>query len=428
MARKNKRARAGAKRARKAAKRKKRMAHRLSSSIAVDLDVHALDVTGPAPHDLPSLLDRCGLLKAALVEFTQIHPSSLRTARDLDADPRSFDWYLLHGRLRDGRPVLEAFCEETRGVTDADRTLLLSWSADAVGVFEPRHLADDHIVLHNLVDGLDYPARSNLGVSFLDVVPTDGWFFARLVPLLDGWLMSGDLTVFPPDTPRAEILCLAANIAKHHPEQVAKNPERRAAAEQMARDEAAFFERFFGGFETVIPGRKVRDVLTDYYSDWARTMPPQRNGYEAHGALEIPEELSRHKRVGVLFDEVWGLGMYPDYDVFREAFRDPERGRRAPFSETVLGYLESSGIDPLPFVIVGRSMPEQVSALLATLLRRPDFSWAVHGDALMREFKPKHFPPRPTITAIPQDQADALREHSTPLQPRSSDDGQRSFW
>ena len=66
------------------------------------------------------------------------------------------------------------------------------------------------------------------------------------------------------------------------------------------------------------------------------------------------------------------------------------------------GYLRSETIGPLPFRRLAAAHPDTVNAVFRKVLRKPNFTWAEHGEALMRRRKPWYYErePRPGISVI----------------------------
>jgi hypothetical protein len=52
------------------------------------------------------------------------------------------------------------------------------------------------------------------------------------------------------------------------------------------------------------------------------------------------------------------------------------------------GYLRAETIGPLPFRRLAAAHPDTADAVFRKVLRKPNFTWAEHGEALMRRRKP----------------------------------------
>jgi hypothetical protein len=66
------------------------------------------------------------------------------------------------------------------------------------------------------------------------------------------------------------------------------------------------------------------------------------------------------------------------------------------------GYLRSETIAPLPLQHLAAACPDTVDAVFRKILRKRDFTWAEHGQALMRRRKAWYYRrvPRPGVSVI----------------------------
>jgi hypothetical protein len=106
--------------------------------------------------------------------------------------------------------------------------------------------------------------------------------------------------------------------------------------------------------------------------------------------------------VGIIFDETDGLNFYPDYGMLRDLFGDPALAADQRYSEALRGYLWSETIAPLPLERLAAAYPGTADAVFRKILRRRDFTWAEHGEALMRRRKAWYYrrEPRPGVSVI----------------------------
>jgi hypothetical protein len=54
------------------------------------------------------------------------------------------------------------------------------------------------------------------------------------------------------------------------------------------------------------------------------------------------------------------------------------------YSDVLRGYLEADSVGPLPIRRVVVAHPETADAVFRKVLRKPGFTWAEHGEALLR--------------------------------------------
>jgi hypothetical protein len=80
----------------------------------------------------------------------------------------------------------------------------------------------------------------------------------------------------------------------------------------------------------------------------------------------------------------------------------PFRLRRTWPGAAPRGYLRAQTIGPLPLRRAAAAYPQTVNAVFRTILRQPHFTWAEHGEALLRRRKPWYYEhePRPSRAVI----------------------------
>ena len=118
-------------------------------------------------------------------------------------------------------------------------------------------------------------------------------------------------------------------------------------------------------------------------------------------AFEFPPELADAGAVGIIYDEADGLNFYNEYGMLRALFADPALAAGKQYTDVLRGYLRSETIGPLPFRRLAAAHPDTVHAVFRKVLRKPNFTWAEHGEALMcREALVLRARARPGISVI----------------------------
>jgi hypothetical protein len=167
---------------------------------------------------------------------------------------------------------------------------------------------------------------------------------------------------------------------------------------------------FFGGDELVLPPGEAGERLNACYRHRqeaalalqpARRRPQNLPGVDAP-AFELPPELADAGTTGIIYDETDGLNFYNEYGMLRALFADPALAAGKQYADVLRGYLRSETIGPLPFRRLAAAHPGTVDAVFRKVLRKPNFTWAEHGEALMRRRKPWYYErePRPGISVI----------------------------
>jgi hypothetical protein len=226
-------------------------------------------------------------------------------------------------------------------------------------------------------------------------MPAGSFLITRIVPLGEEWLISGVSGTFPADQ-RDHVLREAADTALRHPELVFRNPERLARGWKLqAAERAAFIDHF--GDDVVIltvdeAGQRLEELSAKRHGA-ARVDPMAGIADSAPPWAET---------IGLIYDETYGLGVYFDLQLVEEAFGNPELARKRQYRETLRGYLTEEAISPVPLTRLADRDHDNADRVFRRLLGKPRFSWAAHGEALLREHKAAWFehPPRPCVTVI----------------------------
>ena len=372
--------------------------------------------------DLAVLIERSVGLKRALVDFA-CSPRWKRSlaAAMLEADLQeideadainTIDRFTLQYRLPDGQTVVDRFVASRPDLEATDREMLLSWRDPVEGIFEIRGRDGDAIILLNLLDDLEYRTYSNMGRAAFRSLPRDGFVDARLVPIgpvPGAWLVSGTMSIYR-KSDGGWLAKVALELATTRPELVFRNPERVEQGWQQMREYRAAFVAFFGGDELVLPPGEAEERLNAYYRHQqeaalarrpARRRPPNLPGLDVP-AFEFPPGLRDAGSVGIIYDETDGLNFYNEYGMLRDLFGQPALAADKRYADVLRGYLRSETIAPLPLQRLAAAYPDTVDAVFRKILRRRDFTWTEHGEALMRRRKKWYYrrEPRPGVTVI----------------------------
>ncbi|MGH3196479.1 MAG: hypothetical protein ACRDNT_11215 [Streptosporangiaceae bacterium] len=381
---------------------------------------------GDSEPPLTFLIERSAQLKRDLVDFAcsprfernlerfMLEAADLRRELSEDKAIGVIDRFALQHRLPDGTTVVDRFVASRPDLTAADREMLLGWRDPVEGLFEIRGNDGDAdaIVLLNLLDDLEYRTYSNMGPAVFRPLPRGGFVYARLVPIRaipGAWLISGTMSAYR-KSGAAQVAQVALELASRRPELVFRNPEKvELGWKQMRRDRTAFVE-FFGADELVFPPAEAEERLNAYYrrrqeASLARR-PGRRRPQNVPGLdtplLKLPPELADHDTIGVVFDETDGLNYYPDYGMLRDLFAHPALAADKRYADVLRGYLRSETIAPLPLLRLAAAHPQTVDAVFRKILRKPDFTWSEHGEALLRRRKAWYYErePRPGVSVI----------------------------
>ena len=382
------------------------------------------EADGSGKVSLALLIERSAVLKRELVAFANssrferwLAPALLEAAdQEGQLDEAEaigiMDRFALQYRLPDGKTVVDRFVASRPDLAAAEREMLLGWRDPVEGIFEIRRRDGDAIILLNLLDDLEYRTYSNVGRRALRPLPRGGFLLGRLVPISPvpgAWLVSGTMSAYR-KSGAAHIAQVAIELATRQPELVFRNPEKiEQGWEQMRQDRAEFAE-FCGGDELVLPPAEAEERLNAYYRHHQEAVLARQPGRIRRGHVPgldtplftLPPELAGFDTIGVIFDEVDGLNFYPDYGMLRDLFADPALAADKQYADVLREYLRSETIAPLPLLRLAAAYPETVDTVYRKILRKPDFSWGEHGDALLRRRKAWYYQrePRPGVSVI----------------------------
>jgi hypothetical protein len=368
---------------------------------------------------LASLIERSGELKRDLADFAcspRMQRSMTAAMAGLEVKEsdaiNTIDRFALQYRLPDGKSVVDLFVASRPDLDAADREMLLGWRDPVEGIFEIRSEDGDAIILLNLIDDLEYRTYSNMGRAVFRQLPTDGFVYARLVPIrpVPGvWLTSGTISPYTKSS-AAYVARVAMEAATKRPELVFRNPEKIEQGWQQMREDRVAFVEFFGGDELVLPPAEAAERLNAYYRHRQEAAlarqpdqprPPNLPGLDVP-AFELPPGLADAGTIGIIFDFTDGLNFYPEYGALRDLYGDPALAADKRYADVLRGYLKSQTIPPLPLQRLAAAYPDTVDAVFRKILRRRDFTWAEHGETLMRRRKAWYYrrEPRPGVTVI----------------------------
>ncbi len=369
------------------------------------------------------LLARCGELKEQLVEFatSDRFGDALRDRifeefpNGVVNDELTFGLLLdgfVHGhRSVSGTPVIECFLDSRPDLSDHDRAIVSGWFDDVQGTFEIIEMAgDDGFIAFNHIDELTYRVRSNMGADGVSELSPGEIVVGRIVAVSDFWMISGPLARFA-DADADAVLAGVAQLQASHPEAAFRNPDKLALAREVQAEQRAEFISIHGSDTVVVPGSRVREVLMESY----------RHTYERKGSLagpwaepdiDLPSWWTEAESVGMIYDEIDGLGFYVDYALLIELFDNPTLLTQRLHRETLSGYMRNEEISPVPLNRLGARNPDNASRLFAKLLKKPKFSWDRDGAAMLRRYKKDWYDNPPLPRVVPVDSRAAARAKS----------------
>jgi hypothetical protein len=290
-----------------------------------------------------------------------------------------FDRFILEHRLTDGRTVVERFVRARGDLPRVERQMLLAWSGGVLeSVFEVDGLDGNVLRVTNLVDELPYRVWSNMGPEGFERLPPGTIAGLRLVPVLDEWMITGPGMALPPQEAEP-LLSVGARQAATHPEATCRNAAHREKAWRIVREQRERFVAHFGADQVILPGAQVADRMARF---WAT------GGEREDATVELPAAFAEAGTIGVIYDEVEGLGFFQEFGELLAAFE--QAGVGAAGVGVVRAYLEDDSVSAMPLLRCIAAYPQGADAVFARVLGRPRFSWVRDGEALLRRHKARY--------------------------------------
>ncbi len=313
-----------------------------------------------------------------------------------------------------GLAAAERFVATQRKLSRADRDLVLDWVGNNVrGVFEVRSIArrdsaGEAVIVLNLVDDLDYrvyglrtaPAEGAPGEETL----APGAFFAgTLLPLAEddsAWLAAGDEIRYPQADAR-QVARLAIDLATREPDLVFRNQEKTTQGWAYMRRDREEFVTFFGADELVLPTTEAEGRLNAYYQMRRDSALAARGRHRAvsdtgETTFVMPEGFFEFDTVGIIYDELDGFVVVPEYGMLRAMFADPSLAADPLHANVLRAYLREDMIPPLPLRRMAAAFPGNVDAVFRRVLGNRNFTWSQNGIGLLKKRKPGYYDAEPT--------------------------------
>ena len=338
-----------------------------------------------------------------------------------------------------GLAAAERFIGAQRGLSRADRDLVLDWAGNSVrGVFEVRAVArrdsaGHAVIALNLVDDLDYrvyglPSAAADGAPGEDAqaggkqedgepgdgkqakakqgdgkIAPGGFFAGTLLPLAEddsAWLAAGDEIGYQKADARP-VARLAIDLATREPELVFRNQEKATQGWAYMRRDREEFVTFFGADELVLPTLEAEGRLNSYYKMRRDSALAARGRHRAvsdtgETTFVMPEGFFEFETVGIIYDELDGFVVLPEYGMLHAMFADPSLAADPQHANVLRAYLREDSIPPLPLRRMAAAFPGNVDAVFRRVLGNRTFTWSQNGTGLLKKRKPGYFDAEPT--------------------------------
>ncbi|GAB2472192.1 hypothetical protein GCM10027063_11150 [Promicromonospora xylanilytica] len=272
-------------------------------------------------------------------------------------------------------------------VDDAERALLEQWRDGGVlGFFIVTDLVDEHAVLHNLEDDLEYrvfTGRSEIrSAELVQGLPLSG----RILPVGAVWLFAGTPAVFSPSAIEGVVHGVVGLLASS-PCPAYRNPRTLARARELVADHHRVFRDLFG--DVVVEG--TASHVVDCCLRFKDRIGAPAEEFALLGALRdelwLPDDAADpdDATFALVHHPVKGLRLLDWYAQLREVHRAP----LVPWKPQRLAQvLADPDVPSWVLDLLAQRHPDHLDALYRAASGRPGFTWERDGAALLRDREP----------------------------------------
>lgn len=270
---------------------------------------------------------------------------------------------------------------------DAERALLERWREGGVlGYFIVTDLVDEHVVLHNLEDDLEYrvcTGRSEIrSTALVPGLPLS----VRILPVGAAWIFAHTPSVFPPSAIEGVVRGVVGLLASS-PCPAYRNPRTLARARELVADHHRSFRDLFG--DVLVEGT-ASHVMDAYLRFKARIGAPAEE-FALFPALRderwLPDDAADpdDASFALVHHPVKGLRLLDWYGQLREAHTPPLE----PWKPRRLAQvLADPDVPSWVLALLAERHPDHLDALYGAATARPGLAWERDGAALLRDREP----------------------------------------
>ncbi len=308
-------------------------------------------------------------------------------------------------------PLLARYIRTNKALDPADRAVYEGWlGRNVFGPFRVEEQNGPELLLHNLIDEMDYRTHATAGVDASHPVASGGYATVRVVPTHNVWTISGNVHFFAPQQ-RDLVEEFAINLLRQFPRMPFRNPDKLERARDMVGGQHRIFVDTLG--TTVVLG-SGSEAITAYRAfmeavdaDAAEKAPQQRraprSGLELAPDSNFPAELRDARDVALFHHPVKSTSFLMGYREAVEAHRTPPATATDPAAARLREYIHDESVPPHVLEELAAQFPDTVDEAYRVAFSRPDFVWEHDGGTLLLEHKATHVEDAdiPDITTVP---------------------------
>jgi hypothetical protein len=272
-------------------------------------------------------------------------------------------------------------------VDDAERALLEQWRDGGVlGYFIVTDLVDEHAVLHNLEDDLEYrvyTGRSEIrSIALVPGLPLSG----RVLPVGAAWIFADTPSVFSPST-IVDVVRGVVGLLASTPCPAYRNPRTLARARELVADHHRAFCDLFG--DVLVEGTATH--VMDAFLRFKDRIGSPAEEFALLPALRderwLPDDAADPDDVGfaLVHHPVKGLRLLDWYGQLREVHTAPLEPWKP---QRLAQVLDDPDVPSWVLALLAERPPDHLDALYRAASGRPGLVWERDGAALLRDREP----------------------------------------
>ena len=361
----------------------------------------------------PSLVDRLGDLKVALVKYALGFQKGrpLQNYLRNNSDPAemtktslidTLDWFCQNYSLSDGSTIVENFANTCPGLSQEEKEILLSWRYTFPALLEIKRYKDGGLICYNWINDKTYHVFATKPIHKSEF-PKGYLISTRISPAGGFHLLSGSQEVrMKPGRGDLEMLIVSI-VGDNHLLQIVDNEERIKKCFELQEKDREEFVEYFGSDEVTGTGEEISTRHNEwrYWQSFVKIRENNMTRGEAYKKecgldYELPDfnlddDLRNHDDLAMIYDKRYGLGFYMDYSRLLSILDTPtEKSVRK--NRLFLGdWLTVDGISPDVIERIAGKKPQGFCLVMKTVFKFRDFRLPEDLDLFFRKYKKQHY-------------------------------------
>lgn len=301
--------------------------------------------------------------------------------------PRGTGGSLVQRVLRASQPADDGTCPAGLVVDGAERALLEQWADGGVlGYFIVTDLVDEHVVLHNLEDDLEYRVFTGCSGIPSHALTPGLPLSVRILPVGAVWIFADTPMVFSPDS-IVDVVRGVVGLLTSSPCPAYRNPRTLARARELVADHHRAFHDLFG--DVLVEGTATQ--VLDCYLRFKDRIGAPAEEFALLPSLRderwLPDDAADpdDAAFALVHHPVKGLRLLDWYGQLREVHTAP----LMPWKPQRLAQvLADPDVPSWVLALLAERHADHLDALYRAASGRPGFVWGRDGAALLRDREP----------------------------------------